>query len=116
MSRPVHFEIPVKDEARAMQFFSNVFGWTFDSYGMENYQFAKTGDGSAGIDGALMKREGTVANSIGVESIDDTMAKVTANGGVQVVPKTEVPGMGAYCYFTDTEGNIHGLWENAAKQ
>jgi predicted enzyme related to lactoylglutathione lyase len=116
MSRPVHFEIPVKDEARAMQFFSNVFGWTFNSYGMENYQFAKTGDSGDGIDGALMKREGTVANSIAVDSIDETMAKVTANGGTLVVPRTEVPGMGAYCYFTDTEGNIHGLWENTPKQ
>ena len=115
MSRPVHFEIPVKDEERAMKFFANVFEWTFNNYGMDNYQFAKTGDGGEGIDGALMKREGTVANSIGVESIDRTMEKVVANGGVQVVPKTEIPGMGAYCYFTDTEGNIHGLWEHAKK-
>jgi uncharacterized protein len=115
MSRPVHFEIPVKDEARAMEFFSNVFGWTFNSYGMENYQFAKTGEGKDGIDGALMKREGTVANSIGVESIDQTMEKVVASGGTLVVPKVTVPGMGSYCYFTDTEGNIHGLWEHEKK-
>jgi predicted enzyme related to lactoylglutathione lyase len=114
MSRPMHFEIPVKDEARAMQFFTNVFGWTFNNYGMDNYQFADTGKGE-GINGALMKREGTVANSIGVDSIDKTMEKVTANGGTLVVPKTEVPGMGSYCYFTDTEGNIHGLWEMAPK-
>ncbi len=99
-----------------MEFFSNVFGWSFNSYGMENYQFAKTGEGGEGIDGALMKREGTVANSIAVDSIDRTMEKVTAAGGTLVVPKVEVPGMGAYCYFTDTEGNIHGLWEKEKGQ
>lgn len=110
----MHFEIPVKDEARAMNFFSTVFDWTFDNYGMDNYQFADTGSGE-GINGALMKREGSVANSIGVESIDQTMEKIIANGGNLVVPKTEVPEMGWYCYFTDTEGNIHGLWEHIKK-
>jgi uncharacterized protein len=62
-----------------------------------------------------MKREGTVANSIGVESIDQTMEKVISSGGTLVVPKVTVPGMGSYCYFTDTEGNIHGLWEHEKK-
>ena len=28
-------------------------------------------------------------------------------------PRTEIPGMGAFGYFTDPEGNALGLWENA---
>jgi predicted enzyme related to lactoylglutathione lyase len=28
-------------------------------------------------------------------------------------PRTEIPGMGAFAYFKDSEGNIVGLWESA---
>jgi predicted enzyme related to lactoylglutathione lyase len=28
-----------------------------------------------------------------------------------VSPRAEMPGMGAYAYFKDTEGNLLGLWE-----
>jgi uncharacterized protein len=110
MSRPVHFEIPAQDAKRAMDFFSNVFGWTFQS-SMPGYHFASTGSGAQGIDGAIMERPGVVTNSIMVDSIDESMRKVEENGGKIVVPKAEIPGMGYYCYFTDTEGNIHGIWE-----
>jgi uncharacterized protein len=112
MSRPVHFEIPAQDPERAKQFFSKVFGWQFQQ-AMPDYHFALTGEGM-GIDGAIMKRPGPVTNSILVDSIDEYMTKVEQHGGTIVVPKTEIPGMGFYANFTDTEGNIHGLWQAEA--
>ena len=35
-------------------------------------------------------------------------------GGRTVHPRTEIPGMGAFAYFSDTEGNTMGLWEAMA--
>jgi predicted enzyme related to lactoylglutathione lyase len=29
--KPVHFEVPAKDTSRAREFYSNLFGWKFDS-------------------------------------------------------------------------------------
>ena len=28
-----------------------------------------------------------------------------------ITPKTPLPGMGAFAYFTDSEGNVMGLFE-----
>jgi uncharacterized protein len=52
--------------------------------------------------------------TINVDSIDKALGQVEANGGSVVQPRTEIPGMGAFAYFKDTEGNTMGLWENAA--
>jgi predicted enzyme related to lactoylglutathione lyase len=49
--------------------------------------------------------------TIGVASIDETLKKVEANGGSTVTPRTPIPGMGAFAYFKDSEGNTMGLWE-----
>jgi predicted enzyme related to lactoylglutathione lyase len=115
MPRPVHFEIPADDVARATKFFTDVFGWKFEGWGDDNYLGATTGEeGTMGINGAVMKRmhpEQPVSNAIEVPSVDDYAAKVTANGGTIVFPKAAVPNMGYYAYFKDTEGNIHGLWQ-----
>ena len=49
--------------------------------------------------------------TIGVASVEDALNRIEAAGGTVVQPRTEVPGMGAFGYFTDTEGNTLGLWE-----
>jgi uncharacterized protein len=40
------------------------------------------------------------------------LKKVEAGGGATVQPRTEIPEMGAFAYFRDSEGNVVGLWEN----
>jgi uncharacterized protein len=116
MPKPVHFEIPAEDPQRATKFFTDVFGWTFNSWGNEDYFLATTGkEGELGIDGAVMKRRDPaqpIVNSIMVDSVDAYAEKLTAAGGQIVVPKMSVPNMGYVAYFKDTEGNIHGLWQN----
>jgi predicted enzyme related to lactoylglutathione lyase len=117
MPRPVHFEIPAENAERATKFFSNVFGWKFQSWGDSGYHLASTGEGM-GIDGAIVQRKDpmqSVTNSIDVDSIDTYVAKIEANGGTIVVPKMPVGDMGFLAYFKDTEGNIHGLWETTPK-
>jgi hypothetical protein len=55
--------------------------------------------------------EQPLTNSISVDSIDKYAAKITEAGGQIVVPKMAIPSAGYLAYFKDTEGNIHGLWQ-----
>lgn len=116
MPRPIHFEFPADDPSRAQKFYSDVFGWQFQSWGggdME-YWLITTGTDAPGIDGGMMRRGPQamgVVNTIGVEAIDDAIAKVTAAGGQVVVPKMPVPGVGWLAYAVDTEGNAFGMMQ-----
>ena len=48
----MHFDMPADDMARATTFFSNVFGWKFDTWGDGSYQMANTGEAAEpGING-----------------------------------------------------------------
>ncbi len=114
-NRVVHFEIPTDHPEKSMNFFKTIFGWNFEKYGDQDYWFTKTGnEKEAGIDGAIMKKRDPkqpIVNAIDVEDIDQTAKKVEQAGGKIVVPKAAVPNMGWFCYFTDPDGNIHGLWQ-----
>jgi len=49
--------------------------------------------------------------TIDVEAMDDALTEIEAGGGTTVTPRTAIPGMGAFAYFNDPEGNVLGLWE-----
>lgn len=52
--------------------------------------------------------------TIEVDDIDATLEKVRANGGAAVGAKLTVADMGFAAYFTDSEGNLTGIWQNAS--
>ena len=51
-------------------------------------------------------------NTIGVESIEDTLEKIENAGGRIMQPKMAIPGVGWFAAFTDPEGNNWGLMED----
>jgi len=113
MGRVVHFEIGAVETDKIKKFYGDVFEWEFETWGgpME-YTLIKTGDkNSPGIDGGIFKSKGeaVVVNTIGVENVNDMIAKVTENGGTIEVPKMAVPGIGWLAYFKDVEGNLFGI-------
>jgi predicted enzyme related to lactoylglutathione lyase len=117
-NRVTHFEIPCDNPEKTVEFFQNVFGWTFQQFGNEPYWLAFTGkEGEPGINGAIMKKRDPaqpLVNSIQVESIDASLEAINKLGGTVVVPKMPVPGMGWLAYFKDPDGNIHGVFQNDA--
>ena len=125
MRSVVHFEIPADDVARAKEFYSSIFGWQLQDMPEMDYTIVRTAEvdettqmpvSPGAINGGLMRRSGetpTPVITIDVESIDRSLEQVEAAGGKVVRPRTEIPGMGAFAYFTDPEGNTLGLWENA---
>ena len=115
MARVVHFEIAADEPQRAIDFYRNVFDWKVQKWdGPQDYWLLMTGDGQ-GIDGGLMKRSAEfppTTNSIDVPSVDDFARKILAHGGLVVVPKMALPGVGYLAYCADTEGNIFGIFQS----
>jgi len=120
MPRVIHFEIPADNPARAAKFYTEVFGWQINKWeGPIEYWLVTTGDSAApGINGGLVARqhkEQSTVNTVDVPSVDDFVAKVQQNGGVVVVPKMPIPGVGWLAYCQDPEGNIFGIMQNNPK-
>jgi uncharacterized protein len=117
MPRVIHFEISADDTERAKKFYTDLFGWQFQSWGggEMDYHVVMTGEGP-GINGGMFKRRGDVGhvNTIDVPSVDEYSANVIAGGGEVVVPKTAIPGVGWLVYCKDTEGSIFGMMESDA--
>ena len=116
MPRVVHFEIPVSDVDRSIAFYEKVFGWIFQKWdGPELYYLISTGPkDQPGINGGLLKKHDPhqpMANTIQVEDVDATIRSVEENGGKCCFPKMAVPGVGWLAYFSDPEGNIHGVMQ-----
>jgi predicted enzyme related to lactoylglutathione lyase len=122
--RVVHFEIPFDDGDRARAFYQNAFGWNVVHVPEMSYTMVSTGPTSEQgpplepgyIGGGMMPRselaQGPVL-TVDVDDIDAALAKVEELGGKTVRPRQEVGKMGFTAYFTDPEGNVMGLWQNA---
>jgi predicted enzyme related to lactoylglutathione lyase len=124
MDKVVHFEVPFDDAERATAFYREAFGWQLDSMPQFQYTMVRTtptderGAPSepGGINGGMLHRQGPITApviTVGVDSIDEALAKIERLGGKTAIGKQPVSGMGFSAYVHDTEGNLIGLWENA---
>jgi hypothetical protein len=112
----VHFDLPADDPKRTKMFYEKLFNWKFKLVPEMQYYLIETTDldGKNGVGGGMGKRgspEQRITNFIGVESVDDYLAKVETLGGKVMQPKMVVPGRGYLAVCLDTEGNTFGLWE-----
>ena len=120
MNSVVHFEMPAEDRKRMSEFYTKVFGWKAQQLGPEmgNYvvvQTAETDDkGMIKKPGAInggfyQKTEDPISNYpsvvIGVGDIIDSMDKIKKAGGKIPGEPMNIPGIGTYVSFIDTEGN-----------
>ncbi len=121
MSRVVHFEVHVEDPARAIAFYSTIFGWQFTKWeGPQDYWLIKTGAPSEpGIDGAMLRRRGPIDGqaviayvcTIESKSVDESLSQILAHGGQLALAKMAIPAVGWLAYAKDPEGNIFGVMQ-----
>lgn len=119
--RVVHFEIPFDDQERAAGFYRDAFGWNTIPMPEMNYTIVSTGPGGEQgptepgyIGGGLAQRGGPISApliTVEVDDIEKALAAVEANGGTTVQGRTAVGTMGWTSYFTDSEGNVLGMWQ-----
>ena len=119
MNPVVHFEMPYHDRQRMAKFYASAFGWQtqFLAEDMGNYVLATTtetdaqGPKKAGaINGGFFPQKPDWPAQhpsvvIAVEEIKDAIRRVTEAGGKVLGEPMEIPGVGHYVSFTDTEGN-----------
>ena len=123
-ARVVHFEVPFDDGDRARGFYREVFDWNIQAMPEMGYNLVSTGPVSdqgmpsepGYIGGGMLQRQPPVTApviTLEVPDIDATLAAVEKHGGSAVGEKLAVGDMGFAAYFTDTEGNLSGLWQVA---
>ena len=124
MDRVVHFEVPFDDADRAHSFYREAFGWQLQSMPGMGYTLATTTPSDAtgrpsepgGVNGGMLARQGPITApviTIGVEDLDDALARIAKLGGSVAIGRQPVGEMGFSAYVHDTEGNLIGLWQNA---
>lgn len=120
----VHFEIPAADLERAQEFYGEAFGWDLRPMPELDYTMVTTAPSDeqgmptepGAINGGMFVRDDARPApivTIGVDDVDAALATVEKLGGRTVIARTPVADMGFSAYFSDPEGNVVGLWENA---
>ena len=130
MNPVVHFEMPAEDRKRMAEFYANVFGWKMQMLGSEmgDYVIAfttesdKTGrpKNPGAINGGFFpKSDDRPAQSpsvvIAVEDIREHIKKVEKAGGRVLGEPRDIPGVGLYVAFLDTEGNRVSMLQPSRK-
>jgi predicted enzyme related to lactoylglutathione lyase len=119
MNPVVHFEMPYDNAERLAKFYHSVFGWQMQMMGeaMGSYVLATTTESDERdpkkpgmINGGFFPKRpdwpGLVPSVvIAVQDIKQSMNQVTKAGGKVLGEPMEIPGVGQYVSFTDTEGN-----------
>jgi len=115
----VHFEMPYEEPRRVAKFYESVFGWQTNMLGgnMGDYILAATTESRDGrpmnpgaINGGFFPKKpdwpaqhpGVV---IAVEDIEDAIRRVNEAGGEVLGMPVEIPSVGRYVSFYDTERN-----------
>jgi uncharacterized protein len=125
----VHFEMPAEDRKRMAKFYTSAFGWQTQMMGedMGNYVLATT---AAEVDKSGRPKKRGIINGgfytksddmpaqypsvvIAVDDIKKSMNKVAKAGGKVIGEPMEIPGVGMYVSFFDTEGNRVSIMEPA---
>lgn len=115
----IHFEMPFSDKERMTSFYERAFAWQMQSLGedMGNYVLAATSETENGvpetpgtINGGFYpnKPDGPAQHPsvvIAVENIENAMRSVIDAGGKVISEPMDIPNIGRYVGFVDTEGN-----------
>jgi uncharacterized protein len=130
MNPVVHFEIPYENRERIARFYQSAFGWQLQMLGedMGNYVVATTAQSDAkpgapagAINGGFYQRNKDWPAQypsvvIAVPDVKEAMKKITAAGGKVLGEPMQIPGIGQYVSFYDTEENRLSVLQPMAMQ
>jgi predicted enzyme related to lactoylglutathione lyase len=134
MSSVVHFEMPAEDRKRMADFYTRTFGWQTQMLGPEMGEYVvvtTTESDESGVPkkpgaingGFFKKTQSTQCPSvvIAVDDIREHMKKVEEAGGKVIGGQEpgepdDIPGVGLFIAFLDTEGNRVSLLQPAPRR
>lgn len=127
MNSVVHFEMPYEDRDRMASFYTKAFAWKPQMLGPEMGEYVVVATTETD-ENRMVKTPGTINGGffkrtkpdqypsvvIAVEDIRAAMRQVEAAGGKVLGGQKpgepdDIPGVGLYVSFTDTEGNRVGM-------
>lgn len=105
-------ELAVRDVAKAQEFYGKLFGWSFSSIPMGEFDYTviKNGDRD---NGGIMPMQGPKWEGVpphwmayfAVEDCDATAKLAEASGGAIMVPGTDIPA-GRFAVLRDAQGGV----------
>ena len=131
MNPVVHFEMPYEDRERLIRFYTRAFGWQMRKMGedMGDYVTAATTETDENM---MVKTAGNINGGffpkkpdwptqypsvvIAVDDIKESIKKVADAGGEVLGEPVEIPGIGQYVSFTDSEGNRVSILQPTARR
>ena len=124
MNPVVHFEMPAENRKRMAEFYTKAFGWQTQQLGSEMGEYILVTTSEVG-DNGFPKQPGTINGGfyqktddplsnhpsvvIAVDDINESIGKIKNGGGKILGEIQEIPGIGKYVSFLDTEGNRVGM-------
>lgn len=116
----VHFEMPYEDADRVASFYKTAFGWDMANLGKQMNDYITAGTAETD-ENRMVKTPGTINGGfyplssapeskepsvvISVKDIEKAMEDVKKAGSKLQDKPVEIPGIGLYVSFEDTEGN-----------
>ena len=129
MNPVVHFELPAEDRVRMAAFYTKAFGWQTQMLGPEMGEYVvvtttesdENGPKKPGaINGGFYKKSDDIPAPypsvvIAVDDVKEAVKKIADAGGKVLGEPMEIPGVGKYVSFFDTEGNRVSVLEPAPR-
>jgi predicted enzyme related to lactoylglutathione lyase len=112
--RLCYLEIPALDAHQSANFYEQVFGWDIRGRdtGRPGFAYPSADVTGAWVTGRAISREPGLLPYIWVDHIDDTVSRITSQGGEIVeAPHLMSPGGEWIARFRDPAGNVIGLYQ-----
>jgi len=113
---PCWADLSVPDVAKAVEFYSDVLGWSLVDSGAEfgHYHIAQVnGHAAAGVGPVMGDAQPSYWTLyIASDDTDATAKLITDNGGGVIMPPMDVPETGRMCIATDPTGATFGVWQS----
>jgi predicted enzyme related to lactoylglutathione lyase len=114
MSGPlVHLEVVGQDGEKLQQFFTELFGWQLNADNPMNYGSGTISDEVGVGVGPAQEGSGAATFYVGVDNVEEALAKAESLGGGRIMGPMDVPGGPTIGLFTDPEGHQVGLFQKA---
>ena len=120
MNPVVHFEMPAENRKRMSDFYTKVFGWQTQQLGPEMGEYVVVSTTESGEDGRP-KMTGAINGGfyhktddpntqhpslvIAVDDLNESIKEIKGEGGTVLGEPMDIPGVGKFISFIDTEGN-----------
>ncbi len=112
-----YVEFPSKNLEITKAFFSTVFDWCFEDYGLDYTAFT-----NAGLDGGFFKSNTSSTTENGAtlivfysEDLERTQSNIESAGGTVTKPVFSFPG-GHRFHFADPNGNEYAVWSDKKQE